>query len=295
MRKFLLGVLVGVMVAVVGIVIIVLVIGRLAASKQPTVAANSVLVLALEGDVPEVPPVDIPLPFVPSQGVPTVRDVWASLRAAAKDNRIKAVVLQPHHLSVGWGKLQEFHEELAAFKSSGKPLYALLRGPGSRDYYLASVADKIFISPEDMLDVKGFLVEAMYFKGTLDKLGINMQVDHIGRYKDAGDIFTKTNMSPETREVLNQVLDQLYGDFCSTIGQGRHKGAEEVKALIDQGPFISSKAKATGLVDEIGYEDQVYADLKKGRAWRVEQDQHQGIFPCRAEHRRPHRDTCRRG
>jgi protease IV len=263
MRKFLLGVLVGVMVAVVGIVIIALVIGRLAASKQPTIAATSVLVLALEGDVPEVPPVDIPLPFVPSQGVPTVRDVWASLRAAARDNRIKAVVLQPRHLSIGWAKLQEFHEELAAFKTSGKPLYALLRAPGSREYYLASAADKIFLFPEDMLDVKGFLVEAMYFKGALDKLGINMQVDHVGRYKDAGDIFTKTNMSPETREVLNQVLDQLYGDFCSTVGQGRHKSADEMKGLIDQGPFISSKAKALGLIDEIGYEDQVYADLKK--------------------------------
>jgi len=128
---------------------------------------------------------------------------------------------------------------------------------------LASAADKIFLFPEDMLDVKGFLVEAMYFKNALDKLGISMQVDHIGRYKDAGDIFTKTNMSPETREVLSQVLDQLYGDFCSTVGQGRHKSADEIKALIDQGPFIASKAKASGLVDEIGYEDQVYADLKK--------------------------------
>jgi protease-4 len=83
MRKFLLGVLVGVMVAVVGIIIIALVIARLAASKQPTIAGNSVLVLALEGDIPEVPPVDIPLPFIESQSVPTVRDVWASLRAAA--------------------------------------------------------------------------------------------------------------------------------------------------------------------------------------------------------------------
>jgi protease-4 len=263
MRKFLLGVLVGVLVAVVGIVIIVLVIGRLAASKQPTIAADSVLVLTLEDDIPEVPPVDIPLPFLPSQGVPTVRDVWASLRAAATDNRIKAVVLQPQNLSIGWGKLQEFHEELAAFKASGKPLYALLRAPRTREYYLASVADKIFLSPEDMLDVKGLLVEAVYLKGTLEKLGINMQVDHMGRYKDAGDIFTRSNMSPETREVLNQVLDQLYGDFCSTVGQGRHKSADEVKALIDQGPFLASKAKAAGLVDELGYEDQVYAALKK--------------------------------
>ena len=106
---------------------------------------------------------------MPSQGVPTVRDVWASLRAAARDNRIKAVVLQPRHLSIGWGKLQEFHEELATFKRSGKPLYALLRAPGS-GAYLASRANKIFLFPEDMLDVKGFLIEAMYFKGTLDKL-----------------------------------------------------------------------------------------------------------------------------
>jgi protease IV len=263
MRKFLLGVLVGVLVTFFGLFIIVLVVGRLAAGKQPTIAANSVLVLALDGDVPEVPPVDIPIPFIQAQTMPTVRDVWSSLRAAATDNRIKAVVLQPHNLAIGWAKLEEFHQELAAFKKSGKPLYALLRGPGSREYYLASVADKIYLSPEDMLNVKGLLVEAMYFKNALDKLGIDMQVDHIGRYKDAGDIFTKTNMSPETREVLNQVLDQLYGDFCSTVAQGRHKSADDVRGLVDQGPFVASKAKANGLVDELGYEDQVYADLKK--------------------------------
>ncbi len=263
MRKFLLGVIVGVLVVFVGLFIIALVIVRLAASRQPTIAANSVLVLSLDGDIPESAPVEIPIPFIESQSVPTVRDLWASLHAAATDNRIKAVLLRPHHLVIGWGKLEEIHEELAAFKKSGKPLYALLESPGSREYYLASIADKIYLSPDDMLDVKGLLVEAMYFKGTMDKLGIDMQVDHIGRYKDAGDIFTKTSMSPETREVLNQVLDQLYGDFCSTVAQGRHKSANEVKALIDQGPFIASNAKANGLVDELGYEDQVYGDLKK--------------------------------
>ncbi len=263
MRKFLLGVLVGVVVVIFGFFILALIIGRLAASRHPTIAANSVLVLSLDGDIPEVPPVDIPIPFIQAQTMPTVRDIWASLHAAATDNRIKAVVLQPRNLAIGWAKLEEFHQELAAFKKSGKPLYALLRAPGSREYYLASVADKIYLSPEDMLNVKGLLVEAMYFKNTLDKLGIDMQVDHIGRYKDAGDIFTKTGMSPETREVLNQVLDQLYGDFCATVGQGRHKSANDVKALVDQGPFIASKAKASGLVDELGYEDQVYGDLEK--------------------------------
>ncbi|HTU44369.1 MAG TPA: signal peptide peptidase SppA [Bryobacteraceae bacterium] len=262
MAKFLLGVLVGVVVAIVGAFIIVLAIGHLFANKQPTIAANSVLVLSLDGDLPEAAPVDLPIPFIQNQSMPTVRDVWSSLRQAATDNRIKAVVIQPRHLVTGWGILEEVRQDLAAFKRSGKPVYAMLNSPGSREYYLASVADKIFMSPEDLLDVKGFHLEELFFKNTLDKLGIAVQVDHIGRYKDAGDIFTRTDMSPETREVLNQVLDQVYGDFCSTIGAARHKSADDIKALIDMGPFLAPQAKASGLIDELGYEDQVYAELK---------------------------------
>lgn len=263
MGKFLLGVLIGVVVTVLGIFIIVLAIGRLFESKQPTIAGNSVLVLALTGELPEAAPVDVPIPFIQSQSTPTVRDLWASLRDAATDSRIKAVVLQPRNLLAGWGKLQEVRQELSDFKKSGKPVYAYLQGPGSREYYVATIADKIFLSPDDMLDVKGFRLEEMYFKGTLDKLGVGVQVDHIGQYKDAGDIFTRGNMSPDTREVLNQVLDQIYGDFCSTTGQARHKSADDMRALIDMGPFLAAQAKAAGLVDELGYEDQVYTDLKK--------------------------------
>jgi len=127
---------------------------------------------------------------------------------------------------------------------------------------LASAADKIFLSPDDSLEVKGFMLEEMYFKNTLDKLGVQVQVDHIGKYKDAGDPFTKTGMSPETKEVLNQLLDQIYGNFCSTVAEGRHKTAEQVKTLIDAGPFEAANAKADGLIDVLGYEDEVYSDLK---------------------------------
>ena len=262
MAKFLLGVVVGVIIAIVGALIIALAIGRLFANKQPTIAANSVLVLSLDGEVPEAAPVDVPIPFIQSQSVPTVRDVWSSLRQAATDNRIKAVVVEPRHLVAGWGTLQEIRQDLTAFKRSGKPVYALLDNPGSREYYLASAADRIFLPPEDLLDVKGFHVEELYFKNTLDKLGIAVEVDHIGRYKDAGDVFTRTNMSPETREVLNQILDQVYGDFCSTVGGARHKSADDIKTLIDMGPFLAPQAKAAGLVDQLGYEDQVYGELK---------------------------------
>jgi protease-4 len=263
MWKFVLGVLVGIVVTFVAGLVIVFAIGRIFESKQPAIASNSVLVLQMSGEIPEAAPVDIPIPFIESQSSPTVRDVWTSLRQAEKDNRIKAVIIQPHGLLTGWGKLEELRQDILDFKRSGKPVYAFLQSPGSHEYYLASAADKIFLSPGDSLEVKGFLLEEMYFKGTLDKLGIQVQVDHIGRFKDAGDIFTKTGMSPETREVLNQVLDELYSDFCSTVGQARHKTADEVRTLVDSGPFEAAQAKTAGLVDQLGYEDEVYGDLEK--------------------------------
>lgn len=262
MSKFLLGLIVGAIVAVLGLVLILVGIGRVFSSRQPVIASNGVLVLALEGSMPESSSVEIPIPFGQSQNQPTVRDVWSSLRAAATDNRIKAVVLQPRGLVAGWGKLQEIRRDVLDFKKSGKPVYALLQGAGSREYYVSSVADRVFLSPDDQLDVKGFRLEEMYFKNTLDKLGVGVQVDHIGRFKDAGDIFSKTGMSPETREVLGQVLDQIFNDFCSSVGQGRHKSADDIRALIDMGPFTGDQARATGLVDELGYEDQVFSALQ---------------------------------
>jgi protease IV len=263
MWKFLLGVLIGIIVTIVGIFVIVFALGRFFANKPPSIATNSALILALSGDIPESAPIEVPIPFLQEQSAPTMRDLWSSLHQAATDSRIKAIILEPRGLIAGWGKLQELHQELLDFRKSGKPVYAYLRGPGSHEYYLASATDKIFVSPDDEVDIKGFLLQALYFKGTLDKIGVEMQVDHIGRFKDAGDVFTRTNMSPESREVYNQVLDQIYGDFCSTIAQGRHRTADEVKALVDSGPFLAPQAKAAGLIDELGYEDDVYNDLKK--------------------------------
>jgi protease IV len=263
MKKFLLGALVGLLLAVVCVIVILGVLWKMGSGNVPTIADNSVLVLNLEGDIPEVPPISLNLPFGGGQSSPTVRDLWTALHAAAGDPRIKAILLKPHGLSIGWAKLEELRQDLADFKASGKPVYAYLQTPGMHEYYLASVADRIYVSPDDYLEVKGFRIEAIFLKNTLDKLGISFDVDHIGRYKDAGDILTRNNMTPETREVLNAMLDQVYGNFCSLVGADRHKSADDIKSLIDQGPFLASAAKDAGLVDQLGYESQVYGDLKK--------------------------------
>ena len=82
-----------------------------------------------------------------------------------------------------------------------------------------------------MLDLKGVGLELMYFKGTLDKLGVQVEVQHAGKYKDFGDMFTKTSMSPETREVMNSVADDVYADLIDTIAKGRGKDAASIKAI----------------------------------------------------------------
>jgi protease-4 len=262
MRKFFLGAFVGVLFTFVLLVVVAAVLVKIGSSKKPTIAGNSVLVLNLEGDLPEVPSVDIDVPLFQTQSAPTVRDMWGAMHAAASDSRIKGLVLKPRSLTLGWGKLQELRHELEVFKRvSGKPVYAYLQTPGMHEYYLASVADKIYVDPDDYLEVKGFLVEETYLKGTLDKLGVGFDVDHIGRYKDAGDVFTRSNMSNETKEVMNGVLDQIFNSFCSAVADGRHKSVEDVRNMIDEGPFLASAAQKAGLIDELGYESQMYRDL----------------------------------
>jgi protease IV len=262
MKKFLLGLLCGIVLA--GLVGVIFVFAAIRLSNtRPTVAEGSVMVLKLEGDVPEKPPVEIPLGLFESQAPITVRDLWSTLHRASADSRIKAIVLAPRGLSVGWGKLQEIRESLLAFKKSGKPVYAMLRMPGLREYYISTAADKVYTTPEDYIDLKGLRIEAMFFKNTLDKLGVQMEVEHVGKYKDAFDMFTRTSMSHETRDVYNQLLDQYYGDLASVIASGRKKTPEEARAVIDKGPFVAKDALANGLVDVLGYEDQMFGDLKE--------------------------------
>src|ERR1051326_4620636 len=102
----------------------------------------------------------------------------------------------------------------------------------------------------------------MYFRKTLDKVGVSVEVEHAGKYKDFGDMFERTDMSPETREVLNSVLDDLYGNLVGKIAAARKKSPQEVQAIIDRGPFTASQALQAGLVDELRFEDQVWGELK---------------------------------
>lgn len=262
MKKFLLGLLTGIVFCGLALVIVGLALMRLG-SRPPSISRSSVLVLRLEGDVPEKAPPEMPLPFLESQSPVALPDVWLALKKAAADPKIEAVLLEPRRISAGWARLEELRYELDEFRKSGKPVVAYLYNPGVREYYLACSAGRIIMSPEDSLDVKGLRLETMYFKDTLDKIGVKADVIHAGKYKDAGDMFTRTSMSPETKEVLGDVLDRFYSDLVDTIARSRLKTPDQVKAFIDEGPVSAEQAKAGGWIDAAGFDSSVLDDLKQ--------------------------------
>ena len=259
--KFFLGFLIGLLFAGLVMVIIGFALVRIG-ERKVTVADGSTIVLHLEGDLPEQPPVELPLPFLEQQQPLTIFETWQLLRKAAADSRIKAIVLEPRDLSVGWAKLEELHDDIANFKKSGKPVYAYLRGPTARDYYVATAADRIYMSPEDELDLKGIRAQLLYFKGTLDKIGVQMEFEHMGKYKDAPDQFTRTSPTPETLEVTNELLDQYFGNLVDVIAAARRKQPAEIRATIDNGPFVGKETVDAGLIDELLHEDEVFDRLK---------------------------------
>lgn len=239
MAKFLVGVLTGAILTIVVVILIGFSFARLK-DRTPDVQANSVLYLRLNGEVPERVAVDFPIPFLRQNETLTVTDIWGILRKAAADSRIKAIIFEPQSAAVGWGKMEELRGDIEEFKKSGKPIYAFLKSPSARDYYLASVANRIYMEPQDVLMLKGMRFELVYFRGTLDKLGVTVDVEHDGKYKDFGDMFTRTNMSPETKEVLNSMMDGLYGELVTGIAGARRKLPQEIRATIDNGPFLLS-------------------------------------------------------
>jgi protease-4 len=260
MVKFILGLVTGVLLVFLSFVLLFFALLRLR-EKPPVIANNSVVVLRLTGELPERSPLELPDILGGGDPTLTVSDIWMLLRKAAADPHVRGVVLEPQSLSAGWAKLEEIRADLEQFRKSGKPVYAFLRAPGGREYYVSLPADRIYLGDQEPLLLKGLRAEIMYFKKSLDKLGVAVEVEHAGKYKDFGDMFTRTDMSPETREVITSVVTNLYGNLVDRIAAARKKTPDQVRAIIDQGPFTAQQALNAGLVDALRFEDQMWGEL----------------------------------
>jgi len=251
------------LVAVLGIALLVSAFRK----GEPTIRDNSLLTLRVAGSLPDYSPED---PLKKYFGGPeqSLTGLVTQFKKAKVDKRIKAILLDVDVSGVGWGKSEELRDAITDFRSSGKPVYAFMEFGLNKEYYIASACDKIYVPPPGELFINGLAADVMFFRGSLDKLGIYPDIYQIGKYKSAGDMFTQKQMTDAHREYVNALLDDLYGRYVNAIAQARHKTPEEVRALIDDAPYGAAKAKQVGLIDDSMYRDDIEKQIKSSLGYK---------------------------
>ena len=251
-------------------------LAALAASSDtaPAVRSGSVLVVKLSGAIPEQVSHDSFNQAFGGEPAYDLYDVKRALQKAAVDDRIDGVWLQLHGVLAGWGTLQEIRAALSAFKESGKPLIASSGEymMAEDEYFLASVADSVFASPEAFFEFNGLYLEVMYFKGLLDKLDVEPQIIRAGKFKAAVEPFLREDLSEENEEQLSALLESQNSVFLDAIAESRGRPATDVQHLTEDPAFITAtEAYEAGLLDGLLFEDQV-VDLFKKRLGKDDDD-----------------------
>jgi protease-4 len=243
--------------------VVVAMLAAFSGRSGPRVPANSVLWIRLPANLSEE---DRRSAFERALGRPalTLRDYVRLLDEAARDRRVRAVVLQVGGSAGGWAMAEELRSALRRFAQTDKDLVSFVEFGGDIDYFLASAADRVVMPPPGTLNVNGLLADVSFYKRTLDKLGVEPNLEHIGAYKNASDVWTRESMSDAHREATNAILDGLFDAFVAGVSESRSLDRPRVLAAVDEAMLSAPRAKELGLVDDLLYEDELLASLREG-------------------------------
>jgi len=232
----------------------------LSSDPTPTVQPSSVLVVPIDGPIPERTADD---PFAEAffdAPAYDLRDVQVGLRNAASDDRIQAVWLQIKGTNASWGTLHEVRAALTRFKDSGKPVLASSGdfGMGEKEYYLASAADSVFSAPVSPFEWNGFNTTVSFFSGTLEKLDVEPKVVRAGRFKSAVEPFLRDDLSDENRLQLTALLETQNREVKQAIATSRNLTPEALEQMADESAILDAEsALDAGLLDALRYEHEV--------------------------------------
>ncbi|MDG5799240.1 signal peptide peptidase SppA [Marinilabiliaceae bacterium ANBcel2] len=271
--KYLLAVIVGSMVSALffisGIVIFIAVLAS-STSQEIKVKDNSVLVLNIDGAIVERKSEDIfdmLLSDLTGQvSVTGLNQILTSIEKAKRDDRIDGIYLDASYMSAGYGTIEEIRDALLDFKESGKFIYAYSSIYSQKTYYLASVADKIYLNPAGMLDFKGLSSNRTFFKGALDKLDIEMQIFKHGEFKSAVEPFILEEMSEESRLQTERYLETMWQHVVTKIGEARDIDPLNLDRIANEGVTMfmeGDELVENSLIDAVKYKDEVLNKLKR--------------------------------
>ncbi|MBT5534456.1 hypothetical protein HOK31_15425, partial [Candidatus Poribacteria bacterium] len=174
-----------------------------------------------------------------------------------EDATVAGILLRADGGGMTRADVQEITTALEQFRQSGKQVVAYALGLGNASYTLACAADRIVVPPTAVVDVIGLTASVMFYKDLMDKVGVRADFIRAGEYKSAVEPYTRADMSPEHREMLDRLLDDLYAQMTSAIATGRGVSVAEASDIIDGGPYTATEAHDAGLVDALAYEDEL--------------------------------------
>lgn len=186
----------------------------------------------------------------------------AVLRWARDDAQLRGVVLRCKHLEVSWARIQGLRRSLMALRRAGKKVWVHLDCGGLPEYYLATAGERISLAPGGSLDVVGMSAETVFFLDALETIGVRAEVVQVGAYKAAGESFTRRAMSAEHREMVEALVDDLFGQIVDDVAAARGMDAAAVREAIDAGPFLADDARERGLIDATEYADETETAMK---------------------------------
>ena len=194
---------------------------------------------------------------------PHLHRIIERLDKAAEDKRVKGVVLSIESPTIGRARADELRAAIRRIRKAGKPVAAHLVGSAPVHYMVALACDTITMPPAATLEITGVRTEVMFFKEMLDKLGVQAEILQVGEFKGAGEPLTRSTMSPQLRAQYEAFVGDLFEQLVERIATDRKLTPEKVRELVDTGVFTPDAAREAGLIDAVGYEDEVAATLAK--------------------------------
>jgi protease-4 len=196
----------------------------------------------------------------------------ARIDKAAGDEKIDGVILRINNPTIGWAKMNAFRKAIGRVQAKGKKVHAWLDGASNIDYLLASACDEIVMPEPGVLMMVGLRAEVTFYKNLFQMIGVKAEMLRVGEFKSAAEPYTRTEMSPEFRKEMEEILDDRYKLLVDTIAASRKLSGDKVSAAIDEGPLTARIARELGLIDTIGYEDDLESSLEKaaeGKTFKV--------------------------
>jgi protease-4 len=209
----------------------------------------------------ESPVVD---PFGLTAGeITSLRDLVDVMGQAAADDRVRAVVLTFDDMALGLGQLEEIRTTIGRLRTAGKKVYVHTGSMSTFVYGLLCAGDRLGVEPQSMLWLTGIYGESLYVKDLLDKIGVQADFMHMGDYKSAAEMLSRTGPSGPAQANVNWLLDGYYDSLVRMIGGSRNMTDQKVRDLIDRGPYMAEQALEEGLIDAVQTRDAFLAQVRK--------------------------------